>query len=160
MKTCGYCGRQNGDPSEFCSECGTPFSAPSESASFETMRGDISEFLRRPIHPAVKWTLWLLAWGAVVLATISNDATDLRSAVGFPVGFYGLLPEMPAIYVAWLGGCVAVVGGWILYIALSLAIHWANRMRSFSLWYIVFCVLLALNVVGCRKLIDTVSQIH
>lgn len=78
------------------------------------------QFLRRGIHPAVKWSLWLAAWGGVVLATISHDPHDLAGALGFPVGFCGLLPAEPSVWLAWLGGWFVVGAGWGLYCWLSL----------------------------------------
>ena len=167
MKTCGYCGRENVDETESCSECGTPFLTPAESPILEdnaTMLDDVVEFFRLffrlPVSPWIKWLLWTIAWGFVVCATFSTDPQYLAAALSFPVGFYGLLPERISIIYAWLGAWLAIIGGWALYAALTLAIQTAKRIVSFSFWYLFFCVLLILNVVGCRNLIHTASGIH
>jgi len=157
MKSCGNCGRANEDASELCGECRTSFSKETDSG---TMRDDLSDSFRQPLPSPVKWTLWLVAWVVVVLATISNDPEQLRGALAFPVGFYGLLPAETSILFAWFGAWCAVVGGWMIYGWLTIAMQLARELRTFSVCYLLFCVLLILNVAGCRHLIETASRIH
>lgn len=162
MKICGYCGKENEDASEFCSECGTAFGNAAEPALNDAPKllDDIYEFFNQAVPSWLKCSLWLMAWGAVALAALSDDPGELRGALAFPVGFCGLLPAEPAIGTAFLGGVVVIGVGWGLYVWLALGMKKAKRLGGFSLFYLVFCALLALNVAGCRELITTAAGIH
>lgn len=50
--------------------------------------------------------------------------------------------------------------GWTIYIALTFMMFVAKRTNVFWRAYIVFCLLLALNLVGCRRIIDAAAGIH
>jgi hypothetical protein len=169
MKTCGYCGKENADEAKGCFECGTSFSGESDvqTWSIGTMMEDVAQFpslacgcLRRQMPFSVRLVLWLVAWGAVIWSTFQHHPEDLRSCLGFPLGFCGLLPEQASITVVMLVGWAVFIVGWVLYGLISAAILISKRLGWLSIFYIVFCVLLALNLTGCRHLIETASGLH
>ena len=144
MKKCQYCGCENPDETESCSACGKTHS---------------NEYSEASIPAAARWLLWLFAWGGVILVTILNDPQNLRLFLGFPVGFFGLFPAEQSILFTMVGGLFLVMGGWIVYIMLSVRIL-RSKSAAFWIYYVIFCILLALNVGGCGLLIHTASGIH
>ncbi len=50
--------------------------------------------------------------------------------------------------------------GWILYAALSMLIDRTRKIGTFFPVYFVLCVILALNVVGCKKTLEAAAGIH
>jgi hypothetical protein len=101
-----------------------------------------------------------MAWGFVVLFTVSEHPEDLRETLAFPLGLCGLLPIRAAIGIAMLVALPVVVIGWAIYLRLAMAMKKAKTAGHFSLLYFLFCVLLVLNVGGCRKLIATAAKIE
>jgi hypothetical protein len=114
------------------------------------------------ISPWAKWGLYFIAWGAVVLVALANNPSDLLSAPGFPIGFIAMFPNgaEKAITAAWLLGPISIGIGWTLYAVLSIVMSCAKRISVFLPVYIVFCILLTLNVIGCRKILETMAGIH
>src|SRR5579864_4716370 len=80
-----------------------------------------------------KWILYFLAWALVVNFVASNHPGDLRAAIGFPVGFCGLLPAETAVLLTWLGGLPVSIAGWTLYFSLGVAMISRKRLWSFLL---------------------------
>jgi hypothetical protein len=85
-----------------------------------------------------KWVLYFLAWAVVVILVASNHPEDLHAAIGFPVGFCGLLPAETAVLLTWLGGLPVSIAGWTLYFSLGVAIISRKRLWSFLLLYSIF----------------------
>lgn len=108
----------------------------------------------------IKWILYFVAWAAVAIYTACNHPEDLKAAFAFPVGFLGLLPPISSVLGTWLGAWPAILFGWMLYSAFAVAMIKANRLWIYVLLYSLFCVLLAFNLSGCRKLIETAAGIH
>jgi hypothetical protein len=156
MKKCQRCEYENGDEADYCSECGKFLSSENNSS---LMRRAVIEYPKELVSAKVRWSLWLMAWGGVILVTILIDPANLRSFLGFPVGFFGFLPAEASILCAMVGGLFLVVGGWIVYVMLSVRIL-SSKGNAFWMYYVVFCTLLALNVGGCGVLIHTASGIH
>jgi hypothetical protein len=155
MKKCAYCGRGNSDDTAFCQECGTAVANEKQSAKSSAVR-----LLLKPFPPRVKWGLYSAAWGAVILATLCRNPADLLAAPNFPIGLLEILMGEKAIIAASFGGLAALCGGWMIYLVVTLATSYAKRVWTFSPVYIVFCLLLALNVRGCNHMLETASQIH
>jgi hypothetical protein len=51
-------------------------------------------------------------------------------------------------------------GGWMIYVILTVMMGLAKRMGVFFLIYFLFCVLLALNLAGCKSMLVTAAGIH
>jgi hypothetical protein len=111
--------------------------------------------------PRLKWALWLAAWVGVFIAMITSKPAYVLTAPLFPLGLIAAFPngEGKSI-VAWMIGIPAVLFGWIFYGLLSIAMARAKRSWVFILMYVLFCAALALNVVGCRRTLQAVQQLH
>jgi len=97
------------------------------------------------------------------VAVLVRKPDDLLTAPGFPVGLLGvlfLIGAEQATVAGWFGGLGAVVAGWFLYAFLSVTMMRTKKTWVFSMIYVGFCVLLALNLAGCRKIMETVAGIH
>src|SRR6516225_816592 len=93
MKACDYCGRENADDARHCLECGTPFgnqAEPEQSEPEPRVFSDALEFLARPISDPVKWCLYFVAWGIVVLAM---GRENVPGALLFPLGLIAVFPR-------------------------------------------------------------------
>jgi hypothetical protein len=108
----------------------------------------------------IKWILYFLAWAVVIIHTACNHPEDLQGFFAFPVGFYGFLEPKTSMWTTFLGAWPAIVVGWGLYSVLAVAMRRAKRIWVYLILYSVFCVLLALNLVGCRRIIETAAGIH
>jgi hypothetical protein len=148
MKSCPNCSRENDDDAAQCAGCGMKFEIEQSSPKFSD-----------PMPRAHKWQLWLGAWGLVAIATLVIHPAYLLAVPFFPVGLLDWLPhgEEKAIE-GWMIG--AWVIGWMLYVFLSAAMFASKRMGIFFIIYVIFCVLLALNVVGCQRVMQAASGIH
>ena len=98
----------------------------------------------KKINRGLKYKLVCAAWLGTALLT-------------FPAAVYGphLLPlGLFRVFGASLRGPLAPWIGvvWAMYAALTLAVCSARRKKSFFIIYTVLCVLLVLNVAGCRAL--------
>jgi hypothetical protein len=113
------------------------------------------------ISKSAKWQLWGLAWSLVVAATFVPDPAYMITAPWFPVGLLAIFPggEKNAI-AAWMKGLPFTLLGWLLYLFLSAAMARARKERLFILIYVIFCIVLALNLVGCQITFNATQQIH
>lgn len=142
MKNCGYCGRENEWNALTCVECGTVVELKSE----EVPEGEA-------ISNRTKWGLYFAAWGVTTLALCWKEPYRLISAPVFPVGLVACLSEGAAVGLMMiLSGLPAIILGWPIYVVVTIAISKAKGIRSFTLIFVVLCILLALNVSGCEKL--------
>jgi hypothetical protein len=115
------------------------------------------ELLRQPVPERVKWVLFFSAWAVVVLAM---NPKNLLVAPLFPVGLLAISPggEQTAVMFSML--VVPGLLGWILYAALSMLIDRTRKIGTFFPVYFVMCVILALNVIGCKKTLEAAAGIH
>jgi hypothetical protein len=151
-KICGYCGRQNAEEAVVCRECGTKFAGDREVP--------VDAFWKewaRPISSRSKWVLWFAAWGVVVLAI---KPANLWAAPYFPLGLLAVFPRGDKVAIMLGMSFLPAVLGWGIYALLSAAIDRSKKKGVFLLIYVVFCTLLALNVVGCRKTLSALSGIE
>jgi hypothetical protein len=106
------------------------------------------------------WLFWA-AWAGVVIAVlITNPAYFLR-AYAFPIGlavFFGP-DETFAMKLAMIGPS-AWFAGWMIYIGLAFIMSSVKRRWQFYLVYTIFCILLAFNVAGCKKVMDIATQLE
>jgi hypothetical protein len=145
MKICPHCGRENQDEITCCQECGKK----TETGNFED----------KSISISVKRSFWFGAWGMVILATLATNPASIVTAPLFPVGLFALFPngDNKAI-VAW--GTGGFVIGWVFYTLLSIVMFITKKRGIFFLLYIIFCILLALNIAGCQRILKGVSNIQ
>ena len=107
-----------------------------------------------------KWWYFLSAWGAVALLTLVLTPEYLLAAPWFPVGLLALLPDGGKTAVtAWMT-LFPIVLGWGVYCVFSVVLFKIRRAQTFFIVYVLFCILLALNIGGCQKLLDVSSKIH
>jgi hypothetical protein len=159
VKKCSYCGRENADEADYCYECGTAFHPEKEIERCERT-ASLFGFIGRPISPWIKWGLYVIVWSVVALATITKKNANFLAIFAFPLGLLSIMPIKVALMTAWFAGLVVAIWGWIFYSLLTVAIARAKRVSVFSLLYILLCVLLAVNVTGCQKLLQTAAGIE
>jgi hypothetical protein len=155
-KICGYCGRENDEEAAECAGCGSAFH---EEARPRCGPGFL-EWFNQPVSPNLKWYFWHSAWGAVVLATLAIKPAYLLTAPTFPVGLIAWLPNgeyTACIAFMW---AAPVMLGWGFYALLSWFLHRTRTSGTFFLVYVIFCLVLALNLVGCHRALEAASGIR
>jgi hypothetical protein len=108
--------------------------------------------------PAVKVIFLCIAWGATIILTYPGIRGD---PVCFPIG----LPWLLAVAVGHhgLGRTVEELSmflGWLIYVILSAATFMTTRKAAYVTLYTILCVLLALNVAGCRLFISELKTVR
>lgn len=117
----------------------------------------LSDLLTEAIPRRVKWWLLVAAWCTVFLSTLATNPAYLITAPSFPVGLAAWLPHgAESAAIAWML-VVPVTAGWVMYLILSWFLIRARKRGLFLFLYIVLCVLLALNVIGCQRALEPVS---
>jgi hypothetical protein len=101
-----------------------------------------------------RWRLWFLIWAVAVVAMASRGRPAIFSAPLFPLGLIAFLPdgEQKAI-TAWMLGYPALLG-WGFYIFFSILLFRVRKNWLFFLLYGLFCIVLLLNVAGCKRVLD------
>ena len=89
-----------------------------------------------------KYNLLALAWAAVAVLTFPGIFIPTL----FPAGLFRIfgIRESDAIGRSYL----AI--GWLVYVALTVAACLTRRKRTYFIIYTILCVLLVVNIVGCR----------
>src|SRR6266852_6175352 len=111
--------------------------------------------MTEPTHELVstrnKWQLWFGAWAIVAFAGMVPHPSQVLLAPLFPIGLLALLPhgDEKAI-TAWMMGFPCLLG-WTVYAVLSAILFRIRKKDAFFLFYALFCIILALNMVGCKK---------
>jgi hypothetical protein len=78
----------------------------------------------------------------------------------FPLGLIAVFPNGTEMAVmAWMM-LLPVCVGWAFYALLTIVMVETRRNWLFVLIYVIFCLALALNVVGCNKTVEAVQGIH
>ena len=100
------------------------------------------------------------AWVAVALLSMIPEPSQIVLAPFFPVGLLALLPrgEEKAITAYML--VTPCLLGWAFYAAITWAIFSVPGKKSFFAVYCLFCLVLALNVVGCKRTLEAAAGIH
>ena len=157
MKTCPHCKRDNADEAGNCRECGAELGTSKKAIATQEQnipKSDDESFSKR-----TKWIFWLAAWGGVVLAVLAINPAYLRAAAMFPIGLFALFAGgTQNAFWAWATGGFII--GWVIYAVLSGLLFNAKNKRVFIAIYIVFCILLALNVGGCQRVLEDASHIQ
>jgi hypothetical protein len=161
MKRCPRCSRDNDDAVANCMHCGVELGnsekTPTAAGQKFAKSGEES-FSKR-----VKSYYWFSAWAGVALIVLAINPAYLRASLLFPVGLFALLPigdgtGIGASMMAMEGGIFIV--GWALYAVLTAMMFNAKNRRVFFARYIIFCVLLLLNISGCHHILKSLSGIQ
>lgn len=125
MKSCGYCGRENGDEASRCNECGTAFCCPDHVPSDESgevsVRGYDSSF-----HLSLK------VGAAFVLIATATFLVAARIVFDLVKVLHGGEIGKPGVYaVGIVAGIVALLV--MAFVTPLLAVACARRCRSTSL---------------------------
>jgi hypothetical protein len=157
MKSCPHCKKDNDDNARNCRECGAELGTLEKATAAQEQnipKSDDDSFSKR-----TKLLFWFGAWGGVVLAIIAINPANLRAAAMFPIGLFAFLANgTQNAFWAWATGGFII--GWVLYAVLSGLLFNAKNKRVFIAIYIIFCILLALNVGGCVKVLGDTSHIQ
>jgi hypothetical protein len=94
-----------------------------------------------------RYNLLCIPWTAAVVLTFPGVFMFPQF---FPAGFFRFLgvKEADAIARSW------VVLGWMIYLGLTIAACLSRRRISYFIVYSVLCVLIALNIAGCRAFLS------
>lgn len=104
-----------------------------------------------------KWGLWYGAW--IVVALLMNPV-NLPAFIYFPLGLVALFPrgDEQAIVLAMHSWPRFV--GWVIYLLFAVGISRTRKRTTFITIYSILCLVLVLNVVGCKKVLEALSGIH
>ena len=112
------------------------------------------------ISQSARWWLWGGGWGLAAVLTAIHSPAHLLLVPFFPVGLLALLPNGEQ---AAIGGWMLqfpIMLGWAFYAAYSFIMLRQRRATVFFVLYIVFCIVLVLNVGGCQRTMDAASKIE
>ena len=89
-----------------------------------------------------------------------NNPKNVLTAPLFPLGliaafFHG---EKHAVIALMLG--IPILLGWFFYGLFSLLLFRTKRVWVFVIVYVIFCLVLAFNVVGCKRTLEAVQGIQ
>src|SRR5579871_4222095 len=108
-----------------------------------------------PPSGKAKLGYWCAAWIGVAVVTLLINPSAIAAVPFFPAGLFGLLGNGEAGIIAFMMG--AWISGWALYVVLTVSMVRAKKRDAFFRTYVVFCILLALNVGGCQRLGEVAS---
>ena len=153
---CANCGRDNPGEATRCQECGAPFYSENPAQTSPSFK----DWFVHPASPRLKWWLWFAAWAGVALAILPNYPSYIIAFPGFPLGLIAALPhgEEKAV-MAWMM-VVPIFAGWLPYVLLAWMMSRSRNRGRFVIIYIVFCLLLMVNVEGCRRTLEAVKGIR
>lgn len=101
---------------------------------------------------------WFGAWAGVGILTLILSPSSIVAVPFFPAGLLGFFGHEESGIIGFMTG--AWVLGWVLYMVLTVSMVRAKKRDAFFRTYVVFCILLALNVAGCQRLTSAASGIH
>lgn len=89
-----------------------------------------------------RYNFLAIAWGAVAVLTFPG----IFFPTLFPAGFFRVF----GIHENDVIGHSSLAIGWLVYVALTVGACLCRRKRNYFIIYTILCVLLAINVAGCR----------
>ena len=120
----------------------------------------MAESTQELISSRDKRQLWLGAWAVVAFVGMVPHPSQLLMAPFFPIGLLALLPGGDEKTItAWMQGFPCVLG-WVVYALFSAMLFRIRKRDAFFLFYALFCIILALNMVGCKKAFEAAAGIH
>lgn len=146
------------DEAEACHECGTKFPVYTEPNSLPSQDQNQLKF-SAPLSTAIKWRYLLGACSFVILICLATNPQSILAAPFFPIGLIACLPNGEEKAIAgWMRG--AWIIGWVVYALLFIAMFQVKKRGVFFLIFIIFCILLLLNISGCQRITEAASGIH
>jgi hypothetical protein len=103
---------------------------------------------REELSVRLRVCLWAAAWGLATPATVAPSFDLLPCCWLFPIGL--VAPFGASDWTSPVATYGAIVGGWCLYLALSIYGLRQRRSPRYLLAYAILVALLALNAAGCR----------
>jgi hypothetical protein len=99
---------------------------------------------------ALRWRigLWVAAWVLAAIATVGTGLGYLLYAWMFPSGLVTLFA--PKDWDPPISETIILILSWAIYVGLTAYGLWQNRRVRYFIVFGILCVLLALNVAGCR----------
>jgi hypothetical protein len=106
----------------------------------------------RYISRSRRFVLLLIAWLLTAIATIPGTVfvPYLPVGLGRPFGEQAVMASVSGWYILF---------GWPVYIGLTIAAYCSRRRWIYYIVYIVLCLLLAYNCVGCREMMRDIGSI-
>jgi hypothetical protein len=97
--------------------------------------------------------LLCIPWVAVIVLTFPGVFMFPQL---FPVGLFRMfgMKVNDTIDHAW------IIVGWLVYVVLTVAACLSRRKRVYFIIYTILCILLALNIAGCRTFYLDMKQVH
>jgi hypothetical protein len=146
MKKCTYCGCENADEATVCKECREKLACTKENV--DQLKVDLNALApgwrSRIRFISAAFSLAILP----VLPFIVFIPFRPFLILAFPSGLWALLRDGDS-------NPTDALRGWIIY-SIAISVLMLQRRRIwFFLFYIVLCVMLAANVVGCYKVVST-----
>jgi hypothetical protein len=133
MQKCSYCGRENEDAEHFCRECGTALRdlPPRPSA----MDLDILVPLR--------WRIKRVSIACILtlIAMMVPNPSIIVFAMFFPAPL-GLILRTENMF--------PIIVGWLIYAVLVLGSLFAKNKKIHRRFFLIFCILLLINIAGCH----------
>ena len=101
----------------------------------------------------LRFSLLLIPWMTVVVLTFPGAFMFPQF---FPAGFLRVfrVKETDAIDHSW------VVVGWAVYFLLTAGACLSGQKRNYFIIYGILCILLALNIAGCRAFLSDLRDVH
>lgn len=156
MKKCSYCGGESPEEAKHCRGCGTAFAQEVLLGSGPTFRN----WRHQPVTIRAKCYLWFGAWAGVVLATFANGPENIVYAPFFPAGLFAMFPGGTKTAIAAWMLFAPIFLGWAIYGVISILFFMSRRKAWIFFVYAIFCTLLVLNVIGCRRTLEDAAGIH
>lgn len=130
----------------------TPLSSHNLPGGYAALPASMPESRERndqhPLGFGRRLTIWLLAWvSALIGAGLAiGDPLAIDLAPWFPLGLFFFTGATAGAAARWL-----VAAGWVLYVGVAAVVLLAKGRRTYRAALVAFCILLALNIVGCYK---------
>lgn len=153
MKKCPYCNRENSDEALTCEECGNLLESRSGLPS------EVGPSPGKSIPTRTRFYLWLSVWGVVMMGAISIKPSYLLAAPFFPSGLLAYLPNGQSLAIESFMAGVCFLG-WFLYVLLSVFMFTTRKNAVFGFLFLIFCALVALNLAGCRTVMQSAAGAH
>jgi hypothetical protein len=98
--------------------------------------------------------LVVVAWMVTALCMVVRGPVIFLYVLYFPIGIIRFFHH---IYIASDPKCIVMaVIGWIFYVALTVAVVATRRRRLSIFFYVILCLVLAVNVVSCHSMVSDV----
>lgn len=157
MKTCPHCKAENADEVENCLGCAAQLRILENATLAEGQ--DVPKPKSELFPRRKKIFLWIAAWVCVFLTLLAINPAYTRAAFLFPIGLFAFFAMgTQNAFLAWSTGGFII--GWVLYALLSVIMFGTKNKKVFAVIYVIFCILLALNVGGCVKILEDTAHIQ